>query len=86
MTARNLDPGHLTDAQVEAITLFARPLPPMKDRVTHINQNHHPDDVVELSRHLRMLVKDSGRKLHSSNLGRISERPGGKDLAESPSK
>ena len=86
MTARNLDPGHLTDAQVEAITVFARALPPVKDRVTHIKKNHHPDDVVELTRHLRMLVKDSARKLHTSNLRRIAERAGGRDVAESPSK
>ena len=68
MTARNLDPGHLTDAQVEAITVFARALPPVKDRVTHIKKNHHPDTVVEVTRHLRMLVKDLARKLHTSNL------------------
>jgi len=86
MTARNLDPGHLTDAQVEAITVFARALLPVKDPVTNIKKNHHPDDVVELSRHLRMLVKDSARKLHTSNRCRIVERAGGTDVAESPSK
>ena len=86
ITAPNLDPGHLTDAQVEAITDFARALPPVKDRVTHIKKNHYPDDVVELTRHRRMLVKDSARKLHTSNLGRIAERAGGSDVAESPSK
>jgi len=86
MTARNLDPGHLTDPQVEAITVFARALPPVKDRVTHIKQNQNPDDVVELTRHLGMLVKDWARKLHTSNLGRIVEPASGRDLAESPSK
>jgi len=86
MTARNLDPSHLTDAQVEAITVFARALPPVKDRVTHIKKNHHPDDVVELTRQLRMLVKDSARKLHTSNVRRIAECAGGSDLADSPSK
>jgi len=38
MTARNIDPGHLTDAQVEAITVFAGTLLPLKDRVTHIKK------------------------------------------------
>jgi len=85
MTAHNLDPGHLTDAQVEAITVFARALPPMKDGVTYIKKNDHPDDLVELTRHLGMLVKDSARKLHTSNLGRIGERAVGTDVAESAS-
>jgi len=85
MTACNLDPGQLTDTSVEAITVFARALPPVKDRVTHIKKSHHPDDVVELTRYLRMLVKDLARKLHTSNLRRIAERAGGRDVAESPS-
>jgi len=86
MTARNLNPGHLTDVQVEAITVFARALPRVKDRVTHIKKYPHPDDVVELTRRLRMLVKDSARKLHTANLRRIAERAGGRDVAQSPSK
>jgi len=85
MTARNLDPGHLTEAQVEAITVFARAFLPVKDHVTHIKKDHHPDDVVELTPHLRMPVKDSARKHHTSNLGRIAERTGGRNVAESPS-
>ena len=56
MTARTIDPCHLTDAQVDTITVFARALPPVKDRVTCIKKNQHRDDVVELTRHLRMLV------------------------------
>jgi len=67
MTARNVDPGHLIDAQVEVITVFACALPSGNDRVTHLKKKHHPDDIVELTRHLRMLVKDSARKLHISN-------------------
>jgi len=68
MTARSLDPGHLREAQVEAITVVARALSPVKDRITHISNNHHPDDVVELTCHLRILVRDSARKLDTSNL------------------
>jgi len=83
MTARNLDPGHLIEAQVEAISVFARALPHVKDRTTHIKKNYHPDDVVELTRHLKMLVKDSPRKLHTSKLGRITERAVGRDVAAS---
>ena len=87
MTARNLDPGHLTDTQVDAITVFACALTPVKDQVVLIKKKHHPHDVNELTRQLRMLVKDSARKLHTSNLGRLAAaRPGGRDIAESPSK
>jgi len=86
MTARNLDPSHLTDAQVEAITALARALPPVKDRVTQIKKDHHPDDVGELTRPLRRLVKDSARKLHTPNLRQLAERAGGRDVAESRSK
>jgi len=86
MTAPNLDPCHLTNAQVEAITVFARALPPVIHRIPHIKKNHHPDDIVELTRDLRMSVKDSARKLQTSNLRRIAERAGGGHVAVSPSK
>ena len=87
MTARNLDPGHLTDTQVDAITIFARALMPVKDQVVLIKIKHHPDDIKELTRQLRRLVKDSARKLHTSNLSRLAAaRPGGRDIVESPSK
>jgi len=75
MIARNLDPSHLTDAQVEAITVFTCALPSVKNCVTDIKKNHHPDDVVELTRHLRMLGRDSARKLDTPNLRRISSAP-----------
>jgi len=86
ITARNRDPGHLTDTQVEAITVLSCAFPPVRDGVTHIKTNHHPDDVVERTRRLRRLVKYSARKLQMSNLCRHTERAGGRDLAESPSR
>ena len=72
--------------KVEPITAFTRALLRVKDRISQIKKKHHPDDVVELTRHLRMLVKDLAWKLHTSNLCRITERAGGRDVAESPSK
>jgi len=86
MTARNLEPGHLTEAPVAVNTVFAGALPLVKDRVTHIKKNHHSDDVVELTHYLRMLVTDSARILHTSNRRRITERTGGRDVAECLSK
>ena len=87
MTARNLDPGHLTDTQVDAITVFARALTPVKDQVVLIKKKQHPGGVGELARWPGVLVGDSARKLHTSNLRRLAAaRPGGRDIAESPSK
>ena len=68
MTAGNLDPGHLTNTEVDAITVVAHSLSPVKERLALIRKKHHADDVKELSRRLRMLVKDKTRKLHTSNL------------------
>ena len=86
MTARNLGPGDLTNTQVDAITVFARSLSPVKECLTLIKQKDHADDVEKLSHRWRMLVKDSGRTLHTSNLRRMAERAGCKKVAESPSK
>ena len=87
MTARNLDPGYRTDTQVDAITVFTGAHTPMKDQLVLIKKKHLPDDVKELTCQLRMLVKDSARKLNTSNLRRLAAaRPRGTDIAESPSK
>jgi len=83
MRARNIDLGHLTEAEVEAINVFTRTVPLVKVRVTPIKQNHHPDEVVEVTRHMRMLGKDSVRKLQISKVCRIAERTGSRDVAES---
>jgi len=85
-TALNLDPGYLTDGQIEGITVFAHALPPLKDPVTPTRKNHPPDHLMELARHLRMLVKDLAGKLQTSNLCRIGECAGCRDFVESLSK
>ena len=86
MTAHNLDPGHLTNTQVDAITVFACSLSPVEERLALIKKKHHADDVEELSRRLRMLGNLAARKLHTSNLRRMAEGAGRKNVAESPSK
>ena len=86
MTARNLDPGHLTNTQVDVLTVLARSLSPMKERLALTKKNHHADDVEELSRRLIMLVKNSARKLHTSNLRRMAESSSRNKVTESPSK
>ena len=86
MTAHNLDPGPLTNTQVDAITVFARSLSAVKERLALIKKKHHTDDVKELSRRLSMLVKDLARTLHTSNLRRMAELAHCKKVAESLSK
>jgi hypothetical protein len=86
MTTNSLDPGHLTESQVDDITAFARAHPPVKARLELIQKSFHPDDVNELTRQLRFLVKDSARKLYTSNLLRMGERTEGVDVQESNSK
>ena len=66
--------------------VFARPLTTVKHHVVLIKNMHYPDDLKELTCQLRMLVKDSARKLQTSNLSRLgAAHPGGRDITECPS-
>jgi len=61
--ARPLDPARLTEWHVDSIISFARGLSPVKERIELIKREHHADDVGEPIRHLKILVKDSAKKL-----------------------
>jgi len=63
MIACHLDPGRLTETQVDSMLLFARGLSPVKEGIELIKRQHHADDLLELNRHLKILVRDSGKKL-----------------------
>jgi hypothetical protein len=84
--ARPLDPGRLTESQVDSIISFARGLSPVKERIELIKRQHHADDVWELIRHLKILVKDSAKKLQTSNERQRAERDDHGDIAEPPSR
>ena len=86
IVAHPLDPGHLTESQVDSIIWFACGLSPVKERIEFIKHHHHTDDVWELIRHLMILVKDSAKKLPMSNERQRAERDGRGDVAEPPSK
>jgi len=86
MIARHLDPGRLTETQVDSIFLFARGLSPVKERIELIKRQHHADDVMELNRHLKILVRDSGKKLQTTNERQRAGRDGRADVTEPPSK
>jgi len=62
-----LDPGRLTESQVDSIVSFARSLSPVKECIELIKCQHHPDDVGEFIRHLKILVQDSAKKLQTPN-------------------
>jgi len=67
MIARLLDPGRLTESQVDSIVSFARSLSPVKERIELIKSQQYPDDVGEFICHLKVLIKDSAKKLQTSN-------------------
>jgi len=86
IVARPLDPDRLTESQVDSIISFARGLSPVKERIEFLKQHHHADDVWELIQHLKILVKDSAKKLQTSNGRQKAERDGSGDVAEPPCK
>ena len=66
MIARHLDPGRLAETQLDSSLLFARGLSPVKERIELIKRQHHADDLLELHRHLKILVSDSGKTLQTT--------------------
>ena len=51
-----------------------------------IKHHRHADDVWERIWHLKILVKDSAKKLQTSNERHRAERDGRAEIAEPPSK
>jgi len=86
MIARYLDPGRLTETQVDSILLFARGLSAVKERIELSKRQHHADDLLELNRHLKILVRDSGKKLQTTKERQRAGRDGRGDVTELPSK
>jgi len=86
MIARHLVPGRLTETQVVSILLFARGLLPVKERIELIQCQHHADDLLELNRHLKILVRDSGKKLQTPKEPQRAGSDGRDDVTEPASK
>ena len=92
MIAHHLDPGFLTESDVDSISLFAYDLTPVKQRIELIKREHQADNLLELNRHLRILVLDSGKKLQTTMEGqktkkrRKTDHDGHRDITEPPSK
>ena len=86
MIARHLEPGRLTEPQVESILLFAHGLSPVKERIELIKCQHHANDLLELNRHQKILVRDSGKKLQTTKEHHRGGHDGRSDVREPPSK
>jgi len=86
MIARLLYPGRLSESQVDSVVSFTRSLSPVQEPIELLKSQHHPEDVGEFIRHLKILVKDSAKKPHTSNERQKGGRilPG--DFAEPPGK
>ena len=55
---------------------FASSLPPVKSQINFVNKNHCTDNVREVSRPLRILVKDTAKKLRTAMEHDYAERAG----------
>jgi len=70
---------------IEVILDFASSLPPVKSQIEFVKKNHHADDVREVSRQLRILVKDTAKKLRTAMEHDYAEWAGD-EVAGPPSK
>ena len=66
MQVQSLDPGQLTETQLESVIVFGGALDPVKSRIQFIKKKHHSDDVKEVDHQLSTLVKDMARKLQTA--------------------
>jgi len=52
---------------MDSVLSFARSLTPVKGRIKLIKTNHHPEDVDEVARQIRVLVRNTAKRLHATN-------------------
>jgi len=83
--SRSFNPGRLTYDQLTVILDFASSLPPGKSQIEFVKTNHRADSVREVSRELRILVKDTAKKLRTAIEHDYAERVGD-EVAGPPSK
>ena len=51
---------------MDSVLSVARSLTPVKGRIKLIKTNHRPEDVDEVERQIRVLVRDKGKKLQAT--------------------
>jgi len=86
MIAHHLDPGRLTETQVDSILLLTCGLSPVKERIELIKRQHQADNLVELNQHLKIPVRDSGKKVQTTKERQRAGRDGHGEVTEPLSK
>jgi len=66
ITVLGWNPTSLTGTQMDLLLSFARTLTPVKGRIKLIKTNHRPEDVHEVERQIRVLVRDTAKKLQAT--------------------
>jgi len=61
------NPTSLTGTQMDTVLSFPRSLTPVKGRIKLIKTNHRPEDVDEVERQIRGLVRETAKKLQATN-------------------
>jgi len=67
ITVLRWNPTSLTGTQMDWVLSLARSLTPVKSRIKLIKTNHRPEDVDEVKRQIRVLVRDTAKKLQETN-------------------
>ena len=67
ITVLRWNPTSLTGTKMDSVLSFAPSLTPVKGRIKLINTNHRPEDVDEVERQIRLLVRDTAKKLQATN-------------------
>jgi len=67
MTVLGWNNTSLTGTQMDSVLSFARSLTPVKGPIKLIKTNHRPEDVDEVDRQIRVLVRDTAKKLQAKN-------------------
>jgi len=67
ITVLGWNPTSLTGTQMDWVLSFARSLTPVKGRIKLIQTNHSPKDVDAVEHQIRVLVRDTAKKLAATN-------------------
>jgi len=74
ITVLGWKPTSLTSTQMDSVLSFARSLMPLKSRIKLIKTNHHPEDVDEVERQIRALIRNTAKKLQATTNSPHGER------------
>jgi len=67
ITMLRWNPTSLTGPQMDSVLSFASSLTPVKGRIKLIKTNHRPEEVDEVECQIRVLVRDTAKKLQATN-------------------